>query len=81
VCFEYTTDAHSGIEMCLLGSLAKLRMTSRRAINTTIVVDMVEEMKALLPPEEDETCPFRNQDDFVGLVGQAEDDLPPHNQR
>ena len=41
----------------------------------------VEEMKALLPPEEDETCPFRNQDDFVGLVGQAEDDLPPQNQR
>ena len=40
VCFEYTTDAHSGIEMCLLGSLAKLRMTSRRAINATIVVDI-----------------------------------------
>ena len=45
VCFEYTTDAHSCIEMCLLGSLAKLRMTSRRAINATIVVDISPRLK------------------------------------
>ena len=40
VCFEYTTDALSGIKNRLLGSLAKVIMTSLHTINISIVVDI-----------------------------------------
>ena len=48
MCFEYTTDALSGIKMRLLGSLAKVIMTSLHTINVRIVVDISLTTQGLL---------------------------------